>query len=204
MDGEERASDAIAVKPEAHARPPLPMLVPHVEPTDGHHERGLELGGEPWHGPAHVIRAAGYCVEREAELLDRTAPDLAREADDACLGPRHDLVVSFVVGVVDCAPLQVARPFRAVGGWIPKAGDLLDVGFDVRAQRGADDGVSVEDEASEVAGNPFEHRFRLDLVGRDVNVLAACVRRPRHGVYGVTLLSCITSFSGGTLLKRFG
>jgi hypothetical protein len=37
----------------------------------------------------------------------------------------------------------------------------------------------------------------LKRAGLHVNRLAACVRLPRHGVYGGTLLICSTSFFNG-------
>jgi hypothetical protein len=124
-------------------------------------------------------------------------PSTEREADNAHLGPRNDFVIKAAYKVDESAALEVARPLRTVGGWIPKARDPIKGGFDVSAQRSAYNGVSVEDEVSEVPGDPFDHHPRLEHPALDVNGLAACVRLRRHGVYGGTLLICSTSFFNG-------
>jgi len=53
--------------------------------------------------------------------------------------------------------------------------------FHVRAQRGTHDGISVEDQASEVSGDPFDYLARLDHVGLGVNVLVKDEHPTRHG-----------------------
>ena len=67
-------------------------------------------------------------------------------------------------------------------------------------QRGADDGVSVEDEVP-VPMLPLDHGASLRHVGLGGNVQSACVRLSRHGGYACELLSCFTSSAGGLLCE---
>jgi hypothetical protein len=134
------------------------MLGPHSEQAGGHRERGLELVRKARQRPTHVVRATGHCVGRQIELLDRTKAERVRETDNARLGPRDDLIVSFSVAVVEGAPLGVARPIYLGGGRERQAFErgIPEDGFDVGAQRSAHDGVSVENKASKAMVS-FDH-----------------------------------------------
>jgi hypothetical protein len=38
-------------------KPSTSVILNRVEHVDGHQERGLELGGKPWHSAAHIVQA---------------------------------------------------------------------------------------------------------------------------------------------------